>query len=252
MKDYPYSIFNPSELHSSVIRISSIISQELSIDRHATALNAKVAEGIGWLEQAMGKVLSNEYTSSLAEADGKRDRNFTSLRNYIKSFAGDDDATLSGACSNLLAIIEKQGMSLHSYGYVKESAALHALFSEFNLPVNAGYLTALEATSRYQKLVASQAAFEAVSKQKSAADSADVNIPLSKTAKQQIVTYLLPLLSYIDSKALLEPAAYKGIVAKIDAIITEVVSTAHARETRKANQEKEAQKAQTDSSSAKK
>lgn len=148
MKDYPYSYLNSSELYTSVTGISGIVLKDFSTDNHALALNAKVIEGISWLEQAMGKVLSNEYTSPLATADTKRDRNFTSLRDYIKSFSGDEDPAISGACEKLLAVIEKQGMLLHRFGYVKESTALHAIFNEFDQPAASGYLTTLDATSR--------------------------------------------------------------------------------------------------------
>ena len=165
------------------------------------------------------------------------------------------NSIVEAASASLLAVIERLGTSLHRQGYANETASLHALFTEYNTPALAACLETLGATSRYQKLVEAQANFENVDQQKVETGAA-VDLPLARKAKIQIATFIIPLLSYVDTNAKLDiedtnaklsvklnVENYAPVVAKIDEIITAVVTIAHARQTRLANEKAEEAKA---------
>jgi hypothetical protein len=236
MKDYPHSILSSAELFNSGNRMVDVALKAFPSDSYIVTLCGKITEGTAMLAKALGKSIVNEYTSPLAQKDRVRDKRFVIMRDYIASFRADDeDASVAEAYQKLWATIEKLGQTLYSYGYADESAALAALFKDYDTPAQTSRLEQLGATSRYQQLVAAENDFKATSVQKAEA-SVDINLPLVKTARAQIVAFLLPLLSYIDANAQLGLSVYAEVAAKIDEVIGEVVTTARARQTRETNE----------------
>lgn len=86
----------------------------------------------------------------------------------------------------------------------------------------------------YAKLKEEQSKFEQIYKDKIDAES-EKNSPQIKAIKKKLSKYLNALLTYVEMKAELNAEKFSPLAGKLDEIITDIVSIAKARQTRKGN-----------------
>jgi len=242
MKKLPFSILNSNELYAINCRIVEACKLTIGDNEYLMKLCELLIGANQQLCIGLGRTFNSEFTSVLLHADEKRDNSFIGLRDYIRACCNSGDDVKEKVAYNLNAILESVGHNLHRLPYAIESTKLDVLFEKLGTPAAQESLATIMATDWLERLKARQEDFESIYQSKIEAD-AGIDFPLLKNSKETITFYLKGLLSYIETNSKNEPALFGSTEEKIDSIITDAVSLARARGTRKENADKEPDKA---------
>jgi hypothetical protein len=166
---------------------------------------------------------------------------FIGLRDYIHACCNNGDEIKEKAASYLTSILDAVGNTLYSLPYAEESTKLDLLFEKFGATSAREALATISASDWLERLKARQADFEKVYQSKVETE-AGIDFPLLKTSKNTIKFYLKGLLNYIETNSKKKPDQFSTVEEKINEIITDTVTLARARGTRKENFEKKTDK----------
>jgi len=242
MKTLPFSLLNSNELYAIANRIVEACKLSLSDNEYLMKLCVLILVANSDLRRGLGRTFNSEFTSRLLDSDELRDNAFVGLRDYIRSFCNSGDTVKDKAGAYLSEIVSSVGNSIHRMPYATETTKLDVLFEDLDSPAAREALATIMATDWLERLKARQEDFESIYQSKIEAD-AGIDFPLLKNSKETITFYLKGLLSYIETNSKNEPALFGSTEEKIDSIITDAVSLARARGTRKENADKEPDKA---------
>ena len=242
MKTLPFSLLNSNELYAIANRIVEACKLSLSDNEYLMKLCVLILVANSDLRRGLGRTFNSEFTSLLLDSDELRDNAFVGLRDYIRSFCNSGDTVKDKAGAYLSEIVSSVGNSIHRMPYATETTKLDVLFEDLDSPAAREALATIMATDWLERLKARQEDFESIYQSKIEAD-AGIDFPLLKNSKETITFYLKGLLSYIETNSKNEPALFGSTEEKIDSIITDAVSLARARGTRKENADKEPDKA---------
>jgi len=242
MKTLPFSLLNSNELYAIANRIVEACKLSLSDNEYLMKLCVLILVANSDLRRGLGRTFNSEFTSRLLDSDELRDNAFVGLRDYIRSFCNSGDTVKDKAGAYLSEIVSSVGNSIHRMPYATETTKLDVLFEDLDTPAAREALATIMATDWLERLKARQEDFESIYQSKIEAD-AGIDFPLLKNSKETITFYLKGLLSYIETNSKNEPALFGSTEEKIDSIITDAVSLARARGTRKENADKEPDKA---------
>jgi hypothetical protein len=242
MKTLPFSLLNSNELYAIANRIVEACKLSLSDNEYLMKLCVLILVANSDLRRGLGRTFNSEFTSQLLDSDELRDNAFVGLRDYIRSFCNSGDTVKDKAGAYLSEIVSSVGNSIHRMPYATETTKLDVLFEDLDTPAAREALATIMATDWLERLKARQEDFESIYQSKIEAD-AGIDFPLLKNSKETITFYLKGLLSYIETNSKNEPALFGSTEEKIDSIITDAVSLARARGTRKENADKEPDKA---------
>jgi hypothetical protein len=241
MNEFPLSILDSYELYTGSRRINESVSSALGSDNFVKSLCQQITDGNKGMEKAMGKALRSGYTSQLFDSDKARDDASLGFKSFVHTYTFSVDSTKRAAALSLEDIIKAVGTNIHRLGYVDQTAKMNSLIDKLGTAEAQQNITAINAMEWYNQIVTTQKNFEAVYQTKANADS-EIDMPLLKDSKKKITQALVPLLSYIESNAMLNPTVFKPVEEKLNQLITEIVAIARARITRAANEKKEAVK----------
>jgi len=242
MKKLPFSILNSNELYAINCRIVEACKLTIGDNEYLMKLCELLIVANQQLCIGLGRTFNSEFTSVLLLADEKRDNSFIGLRDYIRACCNSGDDVKEKVAYNLNAILESVGHNLHRLPYAIESTKLDVLFEKLGTPVAQESLATIMATDWLERLKARQTDFENIYQSKIDAE-AGVDLPLVKNSKELITSYLKGLLAYIATNIIHDAAQFGAIEEKINGIITDTVTLARNRATRKENAEKEVTKA---------
>jgi hypothetical protein len=194
------------------------------------------------MEKALGRLLKNEFTLVLVAKDDNRDDFYWGFRDHITSQTHNrKSADKQAAAIKLYTFLDDLGFGLASLGFVDETAKLNTLIAKCKTAEYTALIATVGATEWFTDLEAAQIDFETTYNSKTDKEG-DENIPFLKDSKKLVKAALKPLLAYVESNVLVNEAVFKPIESQIDEIITDIVTIAHARITRKANEKKEEEK----------
>ena len=181
-------------------------------------------------------------TQPLLNADKNRDLGFMSVRDIIHGISLCLLADLAEKGTKLYTIIERVGLNLYSLGYKAESASLLTLFVEFYKPENQQLLADLGIVPYCNSLKEAQAAFELASSQK--LDEKTLQSTDSEAATLvmgEMIPAFTSLVAMLQLYAELEPETYSEVYNRMVTSISETITVARARKTRKQNKPEETQ-----------
>jgi hypothetical protein len=239
MKDYLTSILNTSELYTSSSRIHDAIMKALPSDTYSVPVCGKLKGGLTDMEKALGRALNSEFTSVLKEDDTGRDHSFIGLRDHVSAFTHHKDTAKAAAAKSLAVIIANAGNSLYSLGNAAETTKLNTLIVNLSTPESKLALETIGATEWFNELVSDQKKFEETYQEKTDVEGA-INYPLLKNAKLIVLKNVRALLSYVETNSSMNVSPYPTLEEKLDEIITDILTIAHARITREENEKKNA------------
>jgi len=242
MRTLPFRLLTSNELYALANRIAEACKMTVSDNAYLMKLCAYIIEANSDLRRGLGRTFNSEFTSALLLADEKRDGGFIGLRDYIYACCNSGDDVKEEAAKNLSAIVEAVGYTIYALPFAAETTKLDVLFEKFDAPDASKAIATITATDWLERLKARQADFEKVYQSKIDTESG-VDIPLVRSSKNAITTYLKGLFSHITTNVIDDAAQFGAIEEKIDGIITDALTIARNRATRIENAEKEAKKA---------
>jgi hypothetical protein len=192
----------------------------------------------------MGKALSSEFTSVLAENDSARDNSFIGLRNYVNSFVHSKDGAKAAAALKLSDMIQSVGNGIYRLGYLDETAKLNSLITNLRTSEATQALETIGAVEWFTALETDQQVFEQAYQSKVDTESA-INYPLLKASKAMLINLLRALLIYIESNVDLDAGKFAPVEQKLNEIITDITAISRARLTRAANEKKKNEEPKT-------
>lgn len=186
----------------------------------------------------------NPYTVQLAEKDALRDASFTAFRNYIEACSHRNKDGYYNAASKIIVIIRKYGWSAAGSGYADQTAAITGIIDDINTN-GTSELNLLSATDWFDEMVNDQQSFEETQKQSVTQENKD-DITLTE-ARPALINAIRSLVSITDLQysANKDNTELAGYVNALNELITLTMSTARANETRRENEKKNANTAET-------
>lgn len=242
MKTLPFRLLTSSELYAIANRLVEACKLTVSDNAYLMKLCAFILEANSDLRRGLGRTFNSEFTSALLLADEKRDGAFIGLRDYIHACCNYGDAAKEDAARNLSLIVEAVGNTIYALPFAAETTKLDVLFEKFDAPAAREAIATITAADWLDRLKARQDDFEKVYQSKIEAE-AGIDLPLVKNSKEKITTNLRGLFSYITTNVLHDAVEFSAIEEKINGIITDTVTIARNRATRKENADKDTAKA---------
>jgi len=237
MKTLPFTLLNSNELYAIADRIVEACKLSHPDNEYLMKLCVLILVANSDLRRGLGRTFNSEFTSLLLDSDEERDNVFVGLRDYIRSFCNSGDPVKDKAGVYLSEIVSSVGNGINRMPYATETTSLDVLFEDLSTPAAGEALATIMATERFERLKEKQQNFKKVYQSKIEAD-AGIDFPLLKNSKETITFFMKGLLSYIETNSQIEPALFGLTEEKINEIITEAVSLARARGTRKESAEK--------------
>jgi len=241
MKKLPFSILSSTEIYSVTNRIAEACKLAVKDNEYIKELCELLIEGNNNLRKGLGRTFNSEFTSVLLHYDELRVNAFIGMRDYIHACCNNGDEIKEKAASYLSSILEAVGNTLYSLPYSEESTKLDLLFEKFDASAAREAIATINATDWLERLKTRQADFEKVYHSKVETE-AGIDFPLLKTSKNTIKFYLKGLLNYIETNSKKDTARFSSLEDQINEIITDIVTLARARGTRKENAEKKTNK----------
>lgn len=184
--------------------------------------------------QGFQRNATDPFTKLVDDKDLGRDKRWSSLKNYIKSYITSDVDAEVVAADRLLAVIRKYGWTAERFSYTEESTAIVGLVAELNDKFQPE-MTLLNASSHVSKLDLAQKAFEEAQNQQVEGNS--IEEPTLTAFRKPMIDLLKMMFQSIDTELKMAPTdALKAISAKIDVLIVDAMAIARARITRRENQ----------------
>lgn len=242
MKTLPFGLLNSSEFYAIANRIVDACKQTISDNEFLIKLYAIINEANNDLRIGLGRSFNSEFTSVLLLTDEKRDKAFIGFRDYIRAYCNHGDAIKEEAATNLSVILESVGNNLHRMPYAVESTKLDVLFENLSTPKAKEALETIMAQEWLERLKTRQEEFEKTYHSKIDTE-AGIDLPLLKNSKRTLITYIKGLLYYVETNKNMEHAQFVAIEEKINVIITDAVTIARNRETRKEKADKKSKNA---------
>jgi len=219
-------------------RTVQILESELSHDSFISLVLEPLKNNNSNFSEALGRIVNKDYTIKISAADGKRDSSFIGFRDYCKAFLNSAEAKSRAAAKKLVILMKQVGWTLYNDGDTVESAKLNTLISKINNPEYSKAIKVINAESWFDNVVKDQQNFEAII-QKKIEEEAGKEVPLIMETKSQIKRLLPPVLDYIELRAELSGNGYIGTMNKLNEAISEIMSVARARHTRRENNNEE-------------
>lgn len=228
-----------SELKITAQRITDVVAQSFPGETIVQQLVHLIREDVDLLEQATARTRTNEFTAELAARDEERDAAFVAFRNYAKAISGRQSPNLAQAGRLIFGLIETRGMSLHRLGYSQQSAALNELFDDLATPEAVQAIDVMQGQAWYDELRHSHTLFENTYQEKVNVESQQ-DLPHVHTIRKNLSNSLVTLLGVLDAVQRISVGGDREsetdqLVARVNAITSEIDSSARARRTRQAN-----------------
>jgi len=179
---------------------------------------------------------SRNSNGNIAELTLISDRNRRMLLTKIKRRLKDDIDMAeffpaeAAKAEAVMEVINRNPVN-HEVSYEEESVQLNRLFAEMAI---ASVVESSSVSGLYAKLLEEQVQFEEL-RNREAEESAQAVTGEVKQPLSQIVYRLEGLFSYIERKAISQNDLYEPSAQRIEQMVSEVMSVARARETRKEN-----------------
>ena len=205
-----------------------------------------VKANVNELNAALVKTPYLEQTPEVHAADDRRDTRFKSFRGFVDYKRYSADEAEKENAEHLWSILDRHSLSLWTFGFTDQSAALEGLFSDID--GNSKAQAALQATGageEYAALKAAQADFESAYRAR-AEESALKDEPRVKDARKKLTGNLEALLINLEMAEKLNQESGDETLSKINSLIANVnevigsaMSVARARVTRASDEEAE-------------
>ncbi|MFW6255092.1 MAG: DUF6261 family protein [Chitinivibrionales bacterium] len=230
-----FSLLSMHELLTLAQRIHVVIQRFFGDNPVIGEQLAKLEQAIQRLTKAFQMAAASHYTELLAKMDRSRDAAFQSLTAFLDGLASVKvEFDLQAPAQRLLDIITKYGRGLYRLGYSQQSAITQTMIDELSQPENMALLEQTGAVQFFNMVVNTQNEFEDLYQNK-LSDEGVKNYPDARESAADIIYRLCILLSNVDAMAHDEPQTHKGVAGEINAVISNIMTPARARETRSQN-----------------
>lgn len=187
------------------------------------------------VEAALNRTSDSEYTKLIFNKDKKRDDCFISFKDAIRPFLRKDNPEIVEAAEYLVKIIEKHGTTLYSLGYVEQTSVMKLLFTDLQTGKAKGAMQKLPGLqSWYDDMVQAEKDFEDTYVDKTE-DTSDKSILPLKQSLPVLSRHLIALVENIKIINDNAPGSCDALIDQMNIIISEIMTTAKANKTRKAN-----------------
>ena len=213
-----------SDLRQEAV-VNKVIPNLIDLSAHLSALLSKAGN-------------TRNITDQLAEKNKARDEAFISFRDYCGVFTHVPDPKQVAAAEKLVALIRRIDWRLYAQGYTEQTASQKSLIEALEEPEHVKAVTAIQATSWVNHMKATNEDFERVLNLKNEFMAREKGLTVVE-CKQKMLTYLKPLLVYLELMNTIDPTHYEAANAKLSEVIDYVSTVARSRRTRKEHQQVE-------------
>lgn len=236
MQELHTTLLNNAELIAAATRILPVMEPVMSNEPLLMKVSAAAAKDADELGEAEAADRSDPFTQPLKDADAARDAAFVAARDYCKAFTSLPAGAKRAAGDLVSGVFNGHGVSLHRLGYAQQTGRMVDLFAELDAAPVKTALVAINGTEFVQGMKETQTAFEELIKQRAAA-KADGGPPVLLTPSRRNLTRRLAFL--LESVAVWSeveaPPELAAVIARLDALISEIMAPARTRRTREAN-----------------
>lgn len=238
MKNLPTSILSSAELNTIAGRIVDVSLKALADNPYVVTICTLIGKSNSDLSKSLGRTLISDYTSQLFIKDQARDNAFIGFRDFISALTHSNNEGKKAAAIILASIFETVGNTIYALGYAVETSKMNSLILNLKTPSAQQAIETIGASDWFEQLSTTQEAFENLNKTKTEANAA-IDYLKVRDSRVIIAKYLQALLNYIGTNSDLDGAKYQPVKDKINVLITNAVTIARARSTRKANTDEE-------------
>ncbi len=227
---YP-SIFLAEETNTAAKQITTAVNSSQNINETLLLAKAALETSNEKLTRVIHAILANPHTQDLTNADGSRDTTFVGGRNVIEGFTHwEFDVAKKDAAIRLVEVINRNGWSLHAYGYSKQSSATNSLINELKKPELQADLATLGLLNWYAELIKSQENFESIfnlkagtKNSKESVEKREAQIPVNEDI-EKLITYLNSIIMFNT-----KDENWNKIFNDVEGIVKQMTSVARAR-----------------------
>ncbi len=238
MRKFSPTILTTEELYTFAERFKKLLQDSGLTDDFIVRFLPILIDDIIKLSNVIKRYAKSAYTKKVSEKDGRRDKAFVGFRDYIDAFTHSMEEEKAKAALYLKGIITRRGNTLHRLGDVAETAELRVLFQEMDTPEAQAAIEIIDALIWYNTLKDEQLGFEDLYMEKVDTES-KTELPETRIIRKDISRTLHLFIDYIYLHSIHFPDAYRSIAVKTDELITDIVTIAKARQTRKENKKTE-------------
>ena len=238
LKKLSTSLLLHEELAETIKKFEEVIRQ-LGISHEFLLLVLNLlSTDVTRIREAIAAQRHNKKVGSVAEADAQREDSFVGFKEHVESARRRRDPAVKEAYEAIWPIFEAVGTQIYRLGYVEQSGKLEALFEKLDQPENQAYLITMRAEDYYAELREAHQEFLVLSGEKRSEDEL-LQYPTLDAAKSAAVPHVNAFLSIVSVLWEVSPAEekelYKSLIDKLNIIITDIMTVARARKTRKEN-----------------
>jgi hypothetical protein len=184
--------------------------------------------------KAASRHSSSDFTDPLKDGDNARDAAFTTLREFVATWAKNPTATPDqrAAGARLVEIIARHGNTLHRLGYTRQSGKMDDLIAELRNPAPAADIALLALKPLFDQMAAAHDSFEDIMADKAATEGGE-DLPTIAENRPELVRRINLLLATLAEWQELAPTpALNEAIAKMDEVIVQIAAPALARRTK--------------------
>jgi hypothetical protein len=177
------------------------------------------------------------FTDKKSNLDKRRDKGFICVRDQIHGLSVSLNEKRAAMASELYAVLDRIGTNIYALGYKAESSLLQSLFKEFDKQEMLERINSLGLSADYAALKMAEANFGAISMERVDEQTERKDNEAATKLLDETVPALTKLVGYMQLNSEIDPDIYGETFNKMVTIITNVNTTARARNTRKEEKE---------------
>lgn len=232
VKSYPKHLLTSGETATIARRTVGCIAGYTDEDPHLKELSEDLDQGVEMLESTINAGVDLSLSADVQQGDADRDQTITQFTGFVRGLQNSLEPEVASAASVVYEIIERHDFGAKRKAYAEQSTAVNAMLKDFEAEEAQKAFDICKVRPFYEKLKQQQKAFEeAVMARVNAAGEDDG--PNVTALLPRLRAGLIDITNHINSRERLHPEKYGRLVAEMNAVVTEIVSSVRARESRK-------------------
>lgn len=221
-----YSYFSLSALVALSQKIVGLLSSQFPDNAMLQTMIPKINEQVSIALQAIGSTTKNSLSTSVKEADIKRDNCFVSLKNHVEAGLRRENDVYQNACIALWPFFLKNNIKLYNLPYDDQTSATNSLINDLTSAKNQVHLQTINVVEWVGELKTANNEFIEVQKQRSVSRLEDDTVRDDEAFKN--LRHLIELLENVLNTLYMmnDPEGIQEAVNEINQYITEANTSA--------------------------
>lgn len=232
VKSYPKHLMTSGETATIARRTVECINGYTDDDPHLKELSEDLEQGVEMVESALNAGVDLSLSADVRQGDTDRDQTITQFTGFVRGLQNSLEAEIADAASVVYEIMERHDFGAKRSAYAEQSTVVNAMLKDFETEEAQKAFDICKVRPFYEKLKQQQITFEnAVMARINAAGEDDQ--PNVTALLPRVRAGLIDITNHINSRERLHPEKYERLVAEMNAVVTQIISSVRARESRK-------------------